>query len=80
MTTLSISQQGQITLPAEILQITTWKGHSKLEMFCIGDTVVLRPAHDQKSNDISDLSGFFKNNAIVLTTEELCKPVDFNEE
>ena len=80
MTTLSISQQGQITLPAEILQITTWKGHSKLEMFCIGDTVVLRPAHDQKSNDISDLGGFFKDNAIVLTTEELCKPVDFNEE
>jgi hypothetical protein len=34
----------------------------------------------QKSDDISDLGGFFKNNAIVLSDEELCKPVDFNEE
>lgn len=31
-------------------------------------------------NDISDLGGFFKNNKIVLSDEELCKPVDFNEE
>ena len=31
-------------------------------------------------NDISDLGGFFKNNTIVLTDEELCKPVDFTEE
>jgi hypothetical protein len=31
-------------------------------------------------NDISDLGGFFKNNSIVLTDDELCKPVDFNEE
>lgn len=33
----------------------------------------------QKSEDISDLGGFFKNNTIVLSDEELCKPVDFNE-
>lgn len=79
MTTLSISPQGQIILPPEILQMNTWKGHSKLEMFCMGDTVVLRPLHYQKNDDISDLAGFFKNNTIVLTTEELCEPVDFIE-
>jgi hypothetical protein len=28
-------------------------------------------------NDVSDLGGFFKNNKIVLTDEELCKPIDF---
>ncbi len=27
-------------------------------------------------NDISDLGGFFKNNTIVLTDEELCKPTE----
>jgi len=80
VTTLSISPQGQITLPPEILQYTTWQGLSELEVCCIGDAVVLRPAHYQKSDDISDLGGFFKNNTIVLTNEELCKPVDFNEE
>ncbi|MEI6706108.1 MAG: AbrB/MazE/SpoVT family DNA-binding domain-containing protein [Methylococcales bacterium] len=80
MTTLSISPQGQITLPPEILQINTWKGHSQLELFCIGDTVVLRPAHYKKSDDISDLGGFFKDNKITLTTEELCKSVNLVEE
>ncbi len=80
MTTLFISPQGQITLPPEVLQINTWKGHTKLEMLCIGDTVVLRPAHHQKSDDISDLGGFFKDNAIALTTEQLCKPVELSEE
>ncbi len=34
----------------------------------------------QKSDDISDLGGFFKNNTIILSDEELCKAVDFNEE
>ncbi len=33
----------------------------------------------QKSEDISDLGGFFKKNTIVLSDEELCKAVDFNE-
>ena len=80
MTTLSISQQGQITLPADVLQMDTWKNNKELVMLCLGDTVILRPAHYQKTQDISDLGGFFKNNAIKLTTEELCKPVDFNEE
>lgn len=30
----------------------------------------------QKSEDISDLGGFFKENTIVLSNEALCKPVD----
>jgi hypothetical protein len=34
----------------------------------------------QKSDDISDLGGFFKKNTIVLSDEELCRPVDFDEE
>ncbi|WP_394753326.1 AbrB/MazE/SpoVT family DNA-binding domain-containing protein [Crenothrix sp.] len=80
MTTLSISPQGQITLPLEILQINTWKGHSEVEMLRIGDTVVLRPTHYPKSDDISDLGGFFKNNTIVLSTEQLCKPVHLTQE
>ncbi len=77
--TLAISPQGQITLPPEILQHALGQC-IELEVFCMGNAVILRPAHTQKSDDISDLGGFFKNNAIVLSDEELCKPVDFSEE
>ena len=80
MITLPISPQGQITLPPDILQINTWKNNKELVLLCLGDTVVLRPAHYQKTDDISDLGGFFKNNAIKLTTEQLCAPVELNEE
>jgi len=80
MTTLSISPQGQITLPAEVLNIDTWQNNKELILFCLGDTVILRPARYQKTDDISDLGGFFKNNNINLGTEELCKPVDLDEE
>ena len=80
MTTLSISQQGEITLPADVLQMDTWKNNKELVMLCLGDTVILRPARYQKTDDIADLGGFFKNNAIKLTTEELCDPVDLNKE
>ncbi|MFZ2725289.1 MAG: hypothetical protein WAX77_03460 [Methylococcaceae bacterium] len=76
MTTLSISAQGQITLPANILQIDTWKNNKELIMLCLGDTVILRPAHYAKTDDFSDLGGFFKNNTVQLTTEELCAAVD----
>lgn len=80
MTTLSISQQGQITLPADVLQMDTWKNNKELIMICLGDTVILRPAHYEKTDGFSDLGGFFKHNTIKLTTEELCEPVDFNKE
>jgi bifunctional DNA-binding transcriptional regulator/antitoxin component of YhaV-PrlF toxin-antitoxin module len=80
MITLSISPQGQITLPEEVLKINTWKNNEELVLICLGDTVILRPAHYQKTDDISDLGGFFKKNTIKLTTEALCEPVDFNEE
>lgn len=80
MSTLSISDQGKITLPPEVLQIDTWKNNSELELYSVGDTIILRPAHYQKNDDISDLGGFFKNNKITLTTEELCKPVESDQE
>jgi hypothetical protein len=44
------------------------------------EKIIAKLKAKQKSDDISDLGGFFKNNTIVLTDEELCKPVDFNEE
>lgn len=78
MTTVSISPQGQITLPDDVLNI--WKNNTELTLLCLGDMVVLRPAHYDKSDKIDDLGGFFKNNTIRLTTDELCKPVDLNEE
>lgn len=80
MTTLSISQQGQITLPADVLQMDAWKNNTELVMLCLGDAIILRPAHYEKTDDFSDLGGFFKNNAIKLTTEELCEAVDLNKE
>jgi bifunctional DNA-binding transcriptional regulator/antitoxin component of YhaV-PrlF toxin-antitoxin module len=64
MITLPISPLGQITLPADILQIHTWKNNKELVLLCVGDTIVLRPAHYQKNDDISDLGGFLKKNAI----------------
>jgi hypothetical protein len=80
MTTLSISQQGQITLPADVLQMDTWKNNKELVMLCLGDTIILRPAHYSKTDDFADLGGFFKNNTIKLTTEKLCEPVALNKE
>lgn len=79
MITLPISSQGQITLPREILEINTWKNSRELVMLYLEDTVVLRPAHYQKTGDISDLGGFFKNN-IRLTTKELCEPIYLEKE
>jgi bifunctional DNA-binding transcriptional regulator/antitoxin component of YhaV-PrlF toxin-antitoxin module len=80
MITLSISPQGQITLPADVLQISAWKNNKELVLQCLGDTVILRPAHYQKTDDINDLGGFFKNNTVTLSTEELCETVDLTKE
>jgi hypothetical protein len=77
MTTVSISPQGQITLPDDVLNI--WKNNTELTLLFLGDRVVLRPTHYEKSDEINDLGGFFKNSAIRLTTEELCQPVDLHE-
>jgi hypothetical protein len=80
MTTVSISPQGQITLLKEILKIDTWQNNKELMLICLGDTVILRPDHYQKNDDISDLGGFFKYNKIKLNAETLCEPVNLTEE
>ncbi|MCX7067177.1 MAG: AbrB/MazE/SpoVT family DNA-binding domain-containing protein [Methylococcales bacterium] len=80
MTTVSISPQGQITLPSDILKMSTWQNNKELTLICLGDTVILRPAHYQKTDDVSDLGGFFKHNKIKLDTETLCEPVNLTEE
>lgn len=77
MITLTLSPTGQITLPAEILQKDAWKT-DELVILSVGDMLVLRPAHYQKTDDISDLGGFFKKNA-QLNIEQLCQPVDLKE-
>ncbi len=80
MTTLTLSPGGQLTLPPDVLQQTTWKHADKLVMLCLGDVLVLRPALSSKTADISDLAGFFKRQSLPLTTEELCQPVELTEE
>ncbi|MDD5273131.1 MAG: AbrB/MazE/SpoVT family DNA-binding domain-containing protein [Methylovulum sp.] len=75
MTTLTISPQGQITLPAEVLSRDAWKNNPELVLLSVGDMVVLRPAYYLKNDDISGLGGFFANNAVHLSTEELCESV-----
>jgi hypothetical protein len=54
--------------------MSTWQNNKELTLICLGDTVILRPAQYQKTDDISDLGGFFKHNKIKLDTETLCKP------
>jgi hypothetical protein len=49
MLTLAISPQGQVTLPNEVLQKSTWKNSEQLVLQCLSDTVVLRPATYQKN-------------------------------
>lgn len=80
MITLAVSPEGQITLPDTVLQIDTWKNNKELVMLCLGDTVILRPAHYQKNDDITDLGGFFKKNAVKLTIDELCEAVNYSED
>lgn len=77
MITLTLSPTGQLTLPTEVLQNSAWKT-DKIVILSVGDMLVLRPAHYQKTDDISDLCGFFKKN-VQLSTEQLCQPIDLNE-
>ena len=59
-----------------VQQINELSEESLIEL----EKIIVKLKVKQKTDDISDLGGFFKNNSIVLTDEELCKPVDFNEE
>jgi len=51
-----------------------------ISTFSISSKGQIMSPPDQKNDAISDLGGFFKDNSIVLTTEELCKPVDLDQE
>ncbi len=78
MVTLEISPQGQITLPSEVLQSHTWKNNSELVMLRLGDAVILRPAHSQKTDEFDDLGGFFKYKGSPLSTTVLCEPLNLD--
>jgi hypothetical protein len=60
--------------------MSTWENSGQLVLQCLDDTVVLRLATYQKTDDISDLGGFFKKNTVTLTTTELCEPVQLKQD
>jgi len=78
MTTLTLSPTGQITLPPEVLQRIHWQ-IDQLVLLSVGDMLILRPAGYQKTDDISDLGGFFNKNSQSLSTEQLRQPVNLEE-
>ena len=64
---VSITKQGQLTIPKKLLQDFKIRGATKAVVYKVGNTIIVKPKHDFRS-----LSGSLKSK-VSLTDKELHK-------
>lgn len=75
---ITLSSKGQVVIPKEIRDQLHWTAGLELSIETTESGVLLRSHPQKKGIRLEELRGFLKSVSPPLTTEELCKPVDYS--
>lgn len=78
--TITISSKGQIVIPKEIREALHWEPGMRLTLVSTATGVTIRPLPQKSGRRLEDLIGMLKHDGTPLSTEELCKPVDYGDD
>ena len=78
--TAKLSSKGQVVIPKELRKRLCWTTGAELAFVETSDGVLLRSERKKGPHTLADLIGFLQYNGPPISTEELCRPVDLNEE
>lgn len=76
--TITLSSKGQVVIPKEIRDELHWEPGLELTIETTESGVFLKSRPVAKKLRLEDLRGFLKYDGPPISTEELCKPVDYS--
>jgi AbrB family looped-hinge helix DNA binding protein len=74
---ITLSSKGQVVIPKEIRDELHWEAGLELTIETTESGVLLKSRAAGKKLRLEDLRGFLKYGGPPISTEELCKPVDY---
>lgn len=78
--TITLSSKGQVVIPKEIRDQLHWETGLELTIETTESGVLLKTKPAGKKLRLEDLRGFLKYDGPPISTEELCKPVDYSSD
>jgi AbrB family looped-hinge helix DNA binding protein len=77
--TTTLSSKGQVVIPKEIRDELHWDAGTQITLVSSASGVMLKAVPKKTGRKLADLIGLLKHQGTPLSTEALCKPVDYNE-
>lgn len=74
---VKLSSKGQIVIPKEIRDSLHWNTGTELTLVASESGVILQTRQKKSKQDINSLRGMLQSSNTILSTEELCQPVDY---
>lgn len=75
--TITLSSKGQVVIPKEIRDELQWKAGTQLTVVSTSSGVTIKAIPQKAGRRLEDLIGMLKHEGPALSTEDLCKPVDY---
>ncbi|MDP2827252.1 MAG: AbrB/MazE/SpoVT family DNA-binding domain-containing protein [Sulfuricellaceae bacterium] len=76
--TIMLSSKGQVVIPKEIRDELHWDAGTQITLVSSASGVMLKAVSKKTGRKFEDLIGMLKHDGQPLSTEELCKPVDYS--
>ncbi|MFZ4537616.1 AbrB/MazE/SpoVT family DNA-binding domain-containing protein [Propionivibrio sp.] len=76
--TITLSSKGQIVIPREIRAELHWEAGTRITLVSSASGVMLKAVPKKSGRSLEDLIGLLKHDGPPLSTEELCRPVDYS--
>jgi AbrB family looped-hinge helix DNA binding protein len=75
---ITLSSKGQVVIPKEIRDELHWETGTELSLVSSASGVTLKAVPKKTGRNLADLIGMLKHEGPPISTEELCRPVDYS--
>ena len=75
--TVTLSSKGQVVIPKQMRDEMQWAAGAELTVMSSPAGVTNKGSPIKSGRNLADLIGMLKHRGAPLSTEELCKPVDY---
>ena len=75
---ITLSGKGQVVIPKEIRDELHWDTGTELSLVSSASGVTLKAVPKKTGRNLADLIGMLKHDGPPISTDELCKPVDYS--
>jgi AbrB family looped-hinge helix DNA binding protein len=75
--TITLSSKGQVVIPKEIRDELHWEAGTQLTLISTPSGVTIKAKPQKTGRRLEDLIGMLKHEGPPLSTDDLCKPVDY---